>query len=132
MDHQLPELPGLAELMEATKSLDAPLRGVMLSLLGTVENFPYLGKAMSDDEMPEFLDGIRPLVHRFVDSTFVAIPDSEELLKTLAEFVNYIESWTLTARLSANSDWLRQMEESAVDDARDPVSVADLRARLAG
>lgn len=123
---QLPDLP--AEFGDLL--LDAPPEAV--ALLAALQQLPLLGKSfVGADEVTEFLDGMRPIFHRVIDATMVPEPDGPDVAAAVAEFANYIESWSLTARLGANSEWIRQMEEE-FDLSDKPVTIDELHRRLVG
>lgn len=93
--------------------------------------FEALAKSIEPDEIQEFKEGARALFHRQVDLLFDSEDDALAVDQSLRELVEYAESWALSVRLSANSEWLEQMDESRELRAEPPVSLEELRNRLA-
>lgn len=89
-----------------------------------------IGKALEPNEVDEFSAGYRRIMHEFVDAAFVPESDPTQVGSLIHEFLTYLQSWSLTCRLSSNADWLAQMSETRGEVKVDPVTFEELAARV--
>jgi len=96
------------------------LRAPLLSLV----------KSIQPEELDEFRDGAKELFHRQVDILFRADAGPSAADDFLRELIAFAQSWALSMRLSANAEWIGQMDESRDARVEPPLGFEDLKARI--
>ena len=122
MDDPSPTWEPSAAPGQLLEDVDVALSTMRPMFAAMFEPASQLVKALNPDEAPEFAAGLREILHRAVEALIQPEPDEHAFTQWAQELIAYYESWTLTTRLAANAEWLRQMAESRAE----PITAANL------
>jgi hypothetical protein len=98
----------------------------------SLQGLQLLAKSVEPDEIPAFMAGIRSILHELINVTLVPGAQLTQAVRQVRELGRYMDGWSLSSRLAANAEWLRQMHESPGGplDKEQPVTIEELRELL--
>jgi len=94
------------------------------------EAFAWLLDHLDDDEHQEFMVGLRPIAHGFIDAVFQEHPSDADFQAVAGEFAGYLNDWILSVQLASHATWaedVKKAEFAWVKGDRDTVPLEEIR-----